>query len=421
MIAPVYMRTATTHGVAVLLGLGFSAMFFSNNELPDIGETSEATGRPAKRARHHPQGNLTSSEAYRTTYQALASHPMSAEERRRVADELFKEWGNRDPLGLLTFLEEKRAWPVDFSFSSHLGDLVLDRPDVLLDFALRNGCDDPLRQLAHGDPVTVSRLIDALPESEKGAGIRRIEELVHEKMGRLGIEMAVPTHNYLKGAALAQLEEGRLDEFFTTFGMIDAADTKEWLASRLGGTLADGRLDAVALEAIAKLPLEWQSAAISRMYDGSRGTMVFSESREERRTLIGKLTGLELAEVAKDGVSALFEDEVREEVNRETLDWVMGFPPDDSWKLIEEAVFSYWARFDLPAMANEISLISDDAIRARMAEGAVRGVRSWDFSEEAKPNLARLIALTTDPEVLRQFEEEDNAPAVDPFADPFAE
>lgn len=420
MIAPVFIRTAATHCVALLSGLGFAALFLKTVESHGPGGKSETTGRVVKRARHQPPGNLTSSEAYRTIYQAVASHPISAEERRRVADDLFEEWGDRDPLGLLAFLEKKRVWPTEFSFSSHLGNLARDRPDVLLDFAIRNGCLDALRPLVDGDPVTVSRLIEALSESEKGAGIREIEKLVHEKMGRLELLVAVPTLAYLEGAALAQLEEGRLDDFFTTFGMVDAAKTKERVAAQLGETLACGRLDDAALELISKLPLESRSFAVSGLFGSSGETMVFAESREERRALIGKLTGLGLAEGAKDGVSVLFENEVREEVNRETLDWVMDFSPDHSWRSIEKAVLSKWAGFDLPAMADGISAIADEAVRGRLAEAAVRAVRSEGVSEEAKPDLARLMALITDPEVLKQFEEEDNSP-VDPFADPFAE
>ncbi len=125
--------------------------------------------------------------------------------------------------------------------------------------------------------MTVSRLIEALPESEKGASIRRIEEKVHEKMGREEIEVAVPNSDYWEGAALAQLEEGRLDDFFTTFGMIDEADTKEMLAVSLGDALSDGRLDDAALEQISRLPLESRSVAISVLLRFSQGTM-FRES-----------------------------------------------------------------------------------------------------------------------------------------------
>ncbi len=129
MSSAVFVRTAATHGVALLVGLGFSWVFLKNADPRGSAETFDAAGRPGKRERNHPPGKLTSSDAFRTTYQALASHPISAEERRRVADELFKEWGTRDPLGLLAFVEKTRVWPEVFSFSSHLGYLERDRPD----------------------------------------------------------------------------------------------------------------------------------------------------------------------------------------------------------------------------------------------------------------------------------------------------
>lgn len=415
---PVCVRFAATHSVALLLGLGGYALLSKHGE-PSAHETATPAVSPTVAGgKHHPVGRLSSNESFRTTYQALASHPMSAGERRELKRNLLKEWGERDPQGLLAFLDRTRVWPNGFYFSD-LTESAGDRPDVLLDFAIRNGCAGALYPLVHGDPQTVVGLIEALPPADRGDRIMDFAAKLYQKMGKEGI-VAKPTSAYLLGAAEGLAEEGRLQEFCDTFERIDDDNLRGEAAERLGKALSAGKLDDETLAVLARLPAEFQEIVVSEMFHSSAEPMKFPEAREERREAITLLADNGLAAGADSAVWALFNDDDRENVNRETLEWLKNFPPDDSWKSIEKAVFSEWVGFDLAAMADGISATPDDAVRARLAEGAVKGVRSGGVSEDAKPDLARLMALISDAEVLKQFEEEDANPR-DPFADPFAE
>ena len=418
MSFPACVRFAATHCLALLLGLGGYALV-SKHGGSSVNETGEvAVSRGVAGSKHRSAARLSSNESFRKTYQALASHPMSAGERRELKRNLLKEWGERDPQGLLAFLDRTRIWPDGF-YLSDLAESASDRPDVLLDFAIRNGCADALYPLVYGDPQTVVRLIEALPPADRGDEIMNLAAKLYQKMGKAGI-VARPTPAYLFGVAEALAEEGRLQEFCDTFERIDDDGLRGDAARKLGNALSEGKLDDEALGVLARLPAEYQEIVVSEMYHSSAEPMKFPEAREERREAITLLADNGLATGAVSAVWALFNDDDHENVNRETLEWLKNFPLNDSWKSIEKAVLSKWARFDLAAMTDGISSIPDDAVRGRLAEGAVKGVRIGGVSEDAKPDLARLMALISDPEVLKQFEEEDRNPR-DPFADPFAD
>jgi hypothetical protein len=412
MISRFFAGTAVTHGLALLLGLCFSALLVKNSGPSRKEESTDINGRAGARTSHRSVGRLSSDEAFRTTYQELSSRSMTSAERRELKEDLFREWGKSDPYGLLVFLKHKRVWPDGFDFW-YLMDFAKERPDLLLEFATRNGCSKALESLIYGDLATVARMLEALPQSERSAEILKIEAEVHEKMGHAGIHTSNPTSSYYHGAAEALLDEGSLDEFWNAFDKIEDPNARSTVAMNLGITLSGWKFDDQVADIIERLPIEDRDATAKLMLNHSNENMMFPAVREERRLWFDHLANMGLTEVVANDVYVLFDDDDREIVNREVSTWLAKFPPDDSWKSIEESVLWVWAKYDMGAMADAVEAMPDDARRGRLAVGAVRAMRGRGINDD---HLARLMSLITDPEVLKQFEEEDSRPS-DPFAD----
>jgi hypothetical protein len=417
MISRAILRGVVTHGLSVAIGLCVTVALTKRPELREPQESQSVTTRSDKRARLPTRRGLSSSESFKSTYQELASCSMTSGERKGLRSRLFAEWGKRDPLGLLTFLERTQVWPEEFSYSMNVGDLERERPDLLLDFSIRNGCEPALSSLHYGDPVVVSRLIDALPDEQKGPKLLEIRDSAYREMGTSGIMTATPNADNLSGAAEAMLEDGRMDEFFDTIGRIDDETTRRNLAESLGEALAEEKPGFDVLSRISPLPKDLQILALSRLFRLTTGeTMIFPEAREIRRQWIGQLAGQGMAEATTSGIDDLFQADDSENVNREILEWAKTFPADGSWKAVEKETFSEWSRFDPSAMVAEIGAMPDDPLREKLAIGAAKGMRNHGLSGDDGPLLARIMSLISDPAVLKEFELEDSTPA-DPFAD----
>jgi hypothetical protein len=96
--------------------------------------------------------------------QALASRDMTRDDRRDAMERLLEEWAQRDPAGLIRYLDQLPVWPPDLGWSALPAGLADSRPDLLLDLAIRHGWSAALTALESGDPETVARLIGNLPE-----------------------------------------------------------------------------------------------------------------------------------------------------------------------------------------------------------------------------------------------------------------
>ncbi len=412
MISRVLKGSVVTHGVALLLGFGAVVIFAKQSETGETSRVIHDGSRSDIRDRKPVGRYLSSSGSFRTAYGLIASRPMSRDERRALRNDLFEEWGNRDPQGLLAFLDKKSVWPNGFSFYSDLGNLELDRPDLLLDFAIRNGCEDALVPLERGDPVVIARLIDALPAPRKGSELLKLRDVAYQKMGKQGITTASPSAANLQGAAESMLEDGRLEEFFHTFGEIDDAAVRSKLAQALGRSLGYERLDQRVLGTICNLPRGLQINATSELFRNSGAAMAFPEAREDRRHWIDQFAAQGLAEGAAHGIGDLFEAGDHDRVNEEIVAWVRRWPDDGSLLPLVEALISEWSSYDRVVMIRELAAMPDGRVRNRLAAAALR---DGQLGESDYPDVKALIS---DPEILKLFE-----PGADwdPFADPFAE
>ncbi|MEO5912899.1 MAG: hypothetical protein ABIS50_01615 [Luteolibacter sp.] len=338
---------------------------------------------------------------------------MSRGERGALRRNLFAEWGNRDPQGLLAFLDKKSVWPEDFSFYSSLGTLENDRPDLLLDFAIRNGCVEALSPLKYGDPATVARLIDALPASQRGVELTELRDVAYQDMGKQGIVTATPNAANLGGSAESMLDDGRLEEFIDTFGKIDDESVRSKLARDLGFSLSYEKLGERVFETICKLPLSFQIEATSELFRNAGSAMVFPEAREERRHWIDQFAAQGLAEGAASGIDGLFVEDDLDRVNGEIAAWVSGWESGDSLKPMADRLVLEWSGFDHEVMIRELVAMPEGKVRDQLAAAALR---NGDIREDEE--ISKVKSLILDPAILKEMEPDPNA---DPFADPFAD
>ena len=343
-------------------------------------------------------------------------------------EKLWQQWADADPVGMLEFLEHKRVWPencrayVDLNFSR--------RPDLSLDFALRYGCSDIIRRCgSYGDPVTVAGLLAALPEEQRGSEIIEAQQAIDRRLGALGAGMANPSPAYLRGAAEALLEEGRIDEFFDTFEKVEDPSERKQLAAKLGEALSDEQPGDEVLAQVLRLPEPYQEeAAYKLMGYGGSCAMEFPEVRESRKRWIERVAAEGFVEAAAHGVDDLFDDQDAARRGEEWATWVASFPPDDSWKPITKAIFRGWQQHDREEMIRQICALPEGSVRETLAveaAAATIGGLAQAFDDEQQVIYDRLADLFTEPEANRRFEKRFG-PSEDPFAseddhDPFAD
>lgn len=420
MISQSLLRVVVSHGLILALGLCGTLVWVKRKDPNTTLQSPQISAPSNTRAGHSSRRGLSSRLNFRDLHRELSALPVSRDERIKLKSQLYSEWAARDPEGLLAFLENKHHWPEElkmYAFQS----LAKSRPDLLLDFGIRNGCEELLRYLSYGDPEVIARMIDALPASQKGEKLIDVRDEAYRSMGKNGILTASLNAANLRGLAENLLAEGRLDEFFETFGRIDVHSIRSDLAWQLGRALAEEKQNDWVLESISKLPLQHRNNAASELLSQSSGDFEFSDTREEGRRWIEKLVVNGMAEGAKRGIDDLFPAAAQQEVNRETLDWVKRFPTDEAWQPIVKEVFEQWFRSDSTAMVEELESISDHAQRERLAVQAVHGAKMNGIGDDDRPKLARLMALITDPDLLKQFDEEDHADPFADVADPFAD
>ena len=170
--------------------------------------------------------------------EVVAPRSMSKEDRDELRKQWFEEWGRRDPVGLFAYLDQCAVWPESLRLPS---DLARSRPDLLLDFAIRNGCDDAAHMLSspYCDLPAVVRLIDALPASDVGPSLRSIRDEASRKLGETGVIPEHPSAADLQGLALRCLNAGDLDGFFSQFALVNEPQKQDELARELGRELRD--------------------------------------------------------------------------------------------------------------------------------------------------------------------------------------
>lgn len=419
-----FTKRAVTHTVALLLGFGAAALFVEpGGHAADSGPGGRVA-RTRLMMRPVSGGHLSSGAEFRQTYEELAVRSMTASERRRLKKCLLDEWAERNPVELLAFLRTKRMWPYNYRIDDFISDgglesssLTLERPDLLLDFAIHDGCHQALSMLYHafrtngkGDPDRVIRLIDSLPQAQKGREILWVAKEISQTMGRNGVGITNPNAAYLRGVAEGQLyDEGRLDEFFATFEKIDDASTKKSLAQDLGYTLSHEQPDDKALEQIMRLPLDYRTTAVAGMFLCSADdSMRFPEIRDERRQWIGKLVEQGLGEGAKDGVRALCDVSDDPRAHHELAAWVQTIPLDDSWKPVAEELCRWWLYRDRDAMVREVCAMPEGPARDMLAAHAVADMQMRMDSEE-QAIFARLVGLITDPAIRKRFEKDQES------------
>lgn len=301
------LRPFFSHGLILGVGLCGTLAVVKRTATESMGKSSKGTMLTAATSSRPARHPLSSHTNFRETYREMATRPMSHDERERLKNRVFAEWKQRDPQGLLAFLDKTSVWPEYFSNYIELGDLGRDRPDLLLDFAARNGCEAALSPLQYStESGLLARMIAALPVSQKGKMMIQLQNAAYQEMGSKGELTATPNAANLCGAAKTMLEEGRLDEFFETFGKIDDESLRRDLAAALGSALGGGKPGDPVFAYLAKLPPDLQNVAVGGQFFRDQEGLAFPEGREERRKLIEKLAANGMARGASSGIGDLF-------------------------------------------------------------------------------------------------------------------
>lgn len=431
-------RTLVVHGFAFFMGLG-GAMLVPDAS-PSSSQPSHAMPKPerTRRADRDDAGaHLTSTSSFRAAYSALVERSMTGNERSACMEKFWERWGEADPVGMLAFLENKRGWPDDCrSYNLPLSS----RPDLLLDFALRHGSSDALRSLGHADPLTVARLLAAIPEEERGEEIVMLAKATDRELGRLGIAMDNPSPAYLRGVAETLIEQGRIDEFLDAFEKIEDSKERNDLARKFGEELGNEKPDDEILALVLRLPEPYRmEAAYNLIRNESSLAMEFPEVREARKRQIEGFAQAGLVEAAAQGVSNLFSDKHAPSRGEEMAAWIANFPSDGSWKPVTDEILRAWYQADREGMIQQIRALPESPVRQMLAVEAAEatiGGLAQPYSVEQQRIRDGLSGLFTDPLERKQFEErfapwaeqsggsDPFAPAEDPFApveDPFAE
>jgi hypothetical protein len=423
-------KSLIIHGLVFCMGLGGALVFSSPPASPSALAPSPRKERDQRPDRSEGSGGLTSPSSFRAAYSVLLERPMTGEERQQCMSEFWRQWGKTDPVGRLAFLEKKRVWPE--SLGSYMDFDLKDRPDLLLDFALRFGSSDALRDLGFCDPAAVSRLIAAIPEEERGADLVSLANQIDRKLGALGVDMQDPSPAFLRGVAEDFLKEGRLDEFFGTFGEVTDPKERRELAGELGKALSDEKRGEEVLALLLRLPEEYRDDAAYKLMQGGTIAMEFREVRDGHKRWIESLAAVGMAEAAASGMRSLFDDEKGENRGEEIAEWVARFPDDGSWQPITEALFRVWWDSDHDGLIPQICALPAGATRETLATevaAATIGGRVEPDNEKEQMMYDRLAALFTNPEARKEFDERfapepERSEPSDPFApdsDPFAD
>lgn len=424
------MKTLVVHGFAFSMGLGGAMLIsrgFQSSPQPSQSVPMLMPERTQRADRAEASVRLSSSSSFRTAYSILVESSMTGSERSACMQKLWEHWGEADPVGMLAFLESKRVWPKDFYLSG------TSRPDLLLDFALRNGSSDTLRSLGYADPLIVARLLAEIPKEKRGSELITLAKETDRKLGRLGIAMENPSPAYLRGVAETLLEQGRIDEFLRAFKEIEDSTEKDDLARKFGDELTAETPGDEVLEWVLSLPEPYHhDAAYRLMGNGNRLAMEYPEVREVHKRQIKSFAEAGLVEAAASGVSILFGEEHAAKRGEEMADWIANFPADGSWKPITDEVFRYWSDSDREGMIEQISALPASPVRetlAMLAAEVTIGGRVDSYNERQQMIHDLLSQLFIDPNARRKFDERfapvsEETGDFDPFApqeDPFAE
>jgi len=411
------------HGMAFAIGLGGAAFLSQKQPSPPPSLTEAQTKAGHRRDRSTMR--LSSPSSFRAAYEDLMRRPMSKDDRSRCMQELWKEWAASDPAGMLAFLEKIRVWPEDLRTRY----LLSDHPDLLLAFALRQGCAGSIHGLYGSDSYTVSRLLAALPEEQKGTEIRRLEEHVARSLGKQGIPQEAPGPAYRSGVAQAFLEAGRIDEFFDTFPQVEDPELMRNLAMKFGEELSREKRDDKLFALFLRLPEDYRKHAASQLTEYHGSAMKFPEVRQKHMRWLEKFATAGCVDEAAAGVFHLFRDDDGTPSGAEIAAWVSRFPEDGSWQPITEALVLMWVHQGTSEVATELGKLPDGPVREALANEAYAQIQTHTrIARNAQGDQAlreRWLGLFTTPEAKERFEkrfssEED---AVDPFAapgDPFA-
>jgi hypothetical protein len=383
-----------SHVLAGLVGLGVVWLGGRPMQTRGGNDASEApqrtsSGRPVPTVRPS-----LSSAGFRQAIKHLSGRDLTAGDRRDAMSVLFEDWVQRDPEGVLRFLDQVPHWPADLKWGSWAAGLAKSRPDMLLDLALRHGLSNALIELeTSGDPATVARLIENLPDGCKGRQVRTLLANVHREMGLAGIPLAVATPDLLQGEARAALREGDLDGFLARFEAIETHTLRSELITDLGLELAHELPSDEWLAFVLRLPPGFRDDAAKRL---DFPHLERPETRVALRAWIAKLVDHGLLDTAVEKANCLF-SENGGQVQREIPDWLITLPNDERWNPVSEAVIGRWYRGDHQAMVRGLAAMPASERRDGLANLAL-GMKGG--GDSLKPeDAARVLGLIADPEL----------------------
>lgn len=400
------------HGIALLLGAALAAVMAhhpSSGTMPLAGAEQNLRGH---RAHVEP---LKASP--RELLAALAETRMSMVRRQAMKQEIYRDWAQSDPHGLLNYLN-KRAWPVfsGYQFDRVFIELSRQQPHTLPAYARAYGCQDAMEAIGHGDPRVALAIVQAeMPGGFRDGFMRDLFERGEQNDPEFHLKIAEISDPEAKseainGAAQVMLANRRYDDFFNLL-----AEEREFVSPEgIGGAFASvmvssGRVG--DLNRMESLPEEVRTIAVKEQLEMISSDMIFFGKRVEdfngeetlRRLLLphqvdiseeyrlgtmrvllnhGWHEGME-TEISRAIAGGDFGIRPNEELAVEWKKWALELPGTDDMESIREAAISRWIKIDKDKVC-EIDQLPSQRLRDTAYYALVSGEEGEFFSDDAR-------------------------------------
>ena len=419
-------RRWLSHGIALLLGAAVAAAIAPNSPFKTIMGAGAAST-----LRSRGTGALPVKVSPRELLAALAGTRMAMARRQKMKLEIYSDWAQRDPLGLLGHLKN-RAWPAGgiWHFDRVFIELSHQQPAMLPAYARAYGCQDAMEAVIHGDPrVALAILLAEKPGSfreglmqdlfEKG---ERSDPEFYQRIGDVADPAAKAEAT--AGAAQVMLENRRFADYFRLLDQErDRLDS-----ANIGGSFAHVMLrsqTADDLDRMESMADDVRSAAVKCMLDTvSRDMLTFGGRLEEINGVesLGRLydvgTGMVPEKFRFDTVRVLLEHgwldgmEDRasaaitgtdwglghnQELAARWKQWAMELPEADNMEMVREAAIARWIKLD-PEQVSEIDGLPTQRLRDIAYLAAVASIVEWPLMVMAD-DVRKLVGKIVDPEL----------------------
>jgi len=323
----------------------------------------------------------------RAVLDTLASTPMEARKRNQLKRQIIADWAKRDPMGVLDYMALRKwtsSYWTDIQPGKAFEQLAITQPEILLRYALENGCGSALNSLAsQGNPHVVFQLFleqkeHPIPASyyldlfEAGTGK---DPQFYEKIVQIK-DKETRTFAFI-GAGRMLLETNREQDYLTCFHAIHSTVlVKPIIEDFAESVIADGR----DITLFSALPEEFQQQAADVSFNRivEQGTYDNTDRMKILDTYIEKQwiqPHLEsAAELIKINADQYYSDEkIDAKFARAWHDWALSIPDEPDLKKLQQTAIQRWI-IHAPAEWKDIAQLPSQSLRDAAYTAAISGI-----------------------------------------------